>query len=107
MRHYLQPTYTNIFVLACSWKRFDSIVEDEGNPVLDIDNRFPFKTLEECKQICDEYLNEGCQSFGYCPKWEGGSCILFDKELTGIEPQTSRTNCYTNYRNCHGNNLNN
>ena len=92
-----------IIVLGCYWRILDFIVEDEGNP---IGSQIESSTLVECQKICDDKVNEGCQSFGYCPDHLGGSCFLYDKNLIGTEPLTSRTDCYTNYREC-GNNFNN
>ena len=54
-------------------------------------------TLEDCKKKCDQL--DGCESFGYCPNQEGGSCWMRDKSVCMKCEQKERTDdCFTVYK---------
>ena len=95
---YWHCSYNTFLHLECQWKSFNSIVKDEGNYL----SYFTHKSVEDCQKLCDQKIADGCNSFGYCPGNYGGTCYLHDKILDGSEPQTSRTDCNTNYKKCHG-----
>ena len=67
-------------------------VEDEGN-FLRVQSD---KTQAECEEICD--TTENCKSFRYTT--DSQKCLLFDRELTGNEPQKEFYDFYTVYKNC-------
>ena len=120
--------HINIFALECSWSMFGTegipwgnpkTAKDEGNQ---IGSSYKSKTLKECKDLCNEQVRDGCQSFRFCNlatktsltgKAYGlysptmGECYLFDKVLTGNEKAKTKDDCYTKYFHCTGNNLNN
>jgi hypothetical protein len=54
------------------------------------------KTQAECEEMCDN--TENCKSFSYSPGEQ--NCYLFDRELTGNEPQKEWYDFYTVYKNC-------
>ena len=78
--------------------------KDEGNQ---IGSSYKSKTLKECKDLCNEQVRDGCQSFRWCDlvtaydvhgnaygyhKLHGvwGECYLFDKILSGNEATTNK-----------------
>ena len=82
---------------VCPYNLLDSIVEDEGNSI----GVAPIhgEILDHCKQRCDENIDKGCKSFGYCPNEKQGTCYLRDKMLTGSEPTVFRSDgCFTVYK---------
>ena len=82
---------------VCPYNLLDSIVEDEGNSIGV--NPIHGQILDECKQRCDENIDKGCKSFGYCPNEKQGTCYLWDKILTGSEPTVIRSDgCFTVYK---------
>jgi hypothetical protein len=84
----------------CIWKKFGSIVKHEGTLL----EKHTGKNLDQCKQICDELISQGCWSVSHTE--ESGKCWLYDKTLTGSETLSnlsdvdSRVNDYTSYRDC-------
>ena len=84
----------------CTWKKFNSIVKDEGTLL----EKHTGKSLEQCKRICDQSISQGCWSVSHTES--SGKCWLYDKILTGNEPLMSlsdsdpRVSDYTNYRYC-------
>ena len=67
-------------------------VEDEGASLGEQLN----KSQKECEAICDN--TENCKSFSY--NLEKQKCWLFDRDLTGNEPQIEWMDYYTVYKNC-------
>ena len=51
-------------------------------------------TLEDCKKKCDQL--DGCESFGYCPNQEGGSCWIRDKRVVLQKERTD--DCFTVFK---------
>jgi len=79
----------------CTYKRLKHTALYEGDHLGTYNNITP----NRCEQVCNQTFR--CQSFGYCPWYEGGSCFMFDKKINSNEPQnTSRTDCYTNFKTC-------
>ena len=78
----------------CTYKRFNEMVEDEGNQILS--KTIP---LSACEDLCDE--TDGCESFRYCIR--SNDCLLFDKTISPTASlQKTSNRCFTNYRYCGG-----
>ena len=62
------------------------------------------KTLKECQAICDETKDpRKCNSFGWCPEYQDGTCYLREKSFEGTEELAEgRKDCFTYYRKCTG-----
>ena len=90
MRNHSRATYKR-----CTYKRLKHTAVSDGDHLGTHNNI----TRTRCELVCDQTFR--CQSFGYCPWYEGGSCFMFDKKIKTNEPQnTSRTDCYTNFKIC-------
>ena len=77
----------------CKYKRLEHTALNEGDHLGTITDVL----LEQCRIRCDETLR--CRSFGYCPWYKDGSCFMFHKKITESTPQnTSRIDCFTNYK---------
>eukprot|EP00931_Biecheleriopsis_adriatica_P034476 TRINITY_DN198_c0_g1_i11.p1 TRINITY_DN198_c0_g1~~TRINITY_DN198_c0_g1_i11.p1 ORF type:complete len:1626 (-),score=281.10 TRINITY_DN198_c0_g1_i11:41-4918(-) len=71
--------------------RLSAVAADEGDGIGD---KIETLSLEECRRSCSN--NNKCQSFAFCPHFEG--CWMKEKAFTGIEATKDMFDCRTYYR---------
>lgn len=84
------PQTTSVVVDIC-YGELSSVAADEG---VGIGDKIDTLSSEECKRVCTE--NEQCQSFAFCPHFEG--CWMKSKALSGNEPTRDFYDCSTFYK---------